>query len=213
MQAFQGVQTTTTAGHQGAQDLGLVRLGSILPENMTSTSALMAAVPGQDQKWIRGDHTEFISGLRNTEISQNDTLKVVQNRVVNVEGNQGHKMTGSDNTVIHGDRSLHVFAHDDEVYAVHREVHEPFQYEIKGFDGALKVTTLDVVGVDTAFKVLEVGTVGTALNGAIIELEQENLHGVAPTGNPYFNNSGPDQMMQQEREFERKLKQQQQEKH
>ncbi|AEU38916.1 hypothetical protein [Granulicella mallensis] len=57
----------------------------------------------------------------------------------------------------------------------------------------------------------------------VVEAINDGLHGRtpaqpsdssdSPTGNPYFNNSGPEQMMQQEREFERNLKPQQQEKH
>ena len=176
MGPFQGVTITTTRVHLGPQDLVTIKLGSMQPENITSENALLAVPGGNDQKWIRGNHTGVIVGMRNMEVDQIDKLHVVQDRNVSIDGSVHTSITEKDVTEIHGERKLTVFGHDTEEYAVHREVNEPFLYEKKGYDGAIKGISLDIVGLDTSITAVDAQTAGIAVGAAAIELEQKAIH-------------------------------------
>ncbi|MBB5063235.1 hypothetical protein [Granulicella mallensis] len=176
MGPFQGVEITTTKVHMGSKDLVTISMGSMQPENISGPNALLGVPAGNDQKAIRGNYTELVDGLRDTSISKTDKLHVVLTRTTDLDLDHKLTVTGTETTEIHTDRKLHVFGHDIEDYAVHREVTEPFQYEYKGFDGALKVISMDTIGLDLAFKTTQVEAVGVATGGALIELEQEAIH-------------------------------------
>jgi hypothetical protein len=176
MGPFKGVPVVTTTLHLGAQDLTTIKFGSLEPGNITASNALYTAPPGNDQKYVNGDYTEVVYGKRRTEIDQNDQLDVLQNRITNITLDHRLTVRGTERTEIHHDRHLHVFQHDIEEYPIHREINEPFLYEKKGFDGAMKGISLDTIGVDMAFKVTQVETTGVAVGGAAIELEHKELH-------------------------------------
>ena len=176
MGPFQGVQVTSTTLHLGKMDLEAISIGSIQPEQITGDHALMGVVPAIDQKMIRGAYSEQVTGLRDTLVQGTDKLEVDKSRTTTIGIDHTLTVTGSETTEIYTDRKLHVFAHDIENYAVHREIEEPFLYEKKGFDGAMKGVSLDTVGMDLAVKVSQIETTGIATGGALIELEHKAIH-------------------------------------
>ncbi|WP_419805282.1 hypothetical protein [Terriglobus sp.] len=124
MTPFAAVPTTPTEMHFGALDLKGLHMGSLQPELMNDPHALMGVTPGQDQKYIRGNYTEEILGLRDTTIHQTDKLHIYLDRTVNIDRNLVYVVTGTTNDHRVGvHNQTNIAPRNDEFMHTRSEIH------------------------------------------------------------------------------------------
>lgn len=181
MGAFEGNPKTETRENKSKEDNKSPDWGSLNHRTITAAQAMAGVNPGTDTKIVRGDYSEAVLQRRNTTILGKDTQNLQNDHEETIEGVATITIKGGrhlmvdqiDDTAVRGERTMWVLGADSEHYSTHREISEPFEFEMKGVEMGAKGLSVDIKGMSAETTALTVAIDGIKIVAGVFSETNE----------------------------------------